>query len=296
MRFTWCAAFLASLTLHAGLAWVLARCDWTGPPRLANPSGTPASNVLYGRADGNTGDKLLPGDGRNGGAPGPAMPMSQPIEIVVAPTPGGAGKQAQVIGQGEEGQEPRAGLTGHGGGGGQGGGRATTAFFGVPTQGLVVVYLIDRSCSMGLNNALARARQELAVSLRHLPEKAHFQVLVYNQHVQPLVGRVDELLPARPETIAAVLAEMDRLEPSGGTRHEEPLKTALRLRPHVLYFLTDADDLTERDRLAVMQANFAHCPIHAIELTTLHRDQPDMPMQRLSRDTGGRYQAIDLGR
>ena len=60
----------------------------------------------------------------------------------------------------------------------------TTAFFQIVTQAKVIVYVVDRSASMGLNGSLAAAKRELLASLDRLPPSARFQVIVYNRTAQ----------------------------------------------------------------------------------------------------------------
>jgi hypothetical protein len=148
---------------------------------------------------------------------------------------------------------------------------------------------------MGLHQALATARRELAASLSLLPESASFQVIEYNSTPAPLVGRQGqgELVPATPANIRAANAAMESLWASGTTRHLPALQMALALRPDVIYFLTDADDLDETDPARVARLNTGHCVIHTIELTLAHRGWQDKPMQRIARDSGGTYRAVD---
>src|SRR5919198_794363 len=54
--------------------------------------------------------------------------------------------------------------------------RATTTFFQIATEGKAIVYVIDRSASMGCNGFLAAAKRELLASLERLPSTARFQV------------------------------------------------------------------------------------------------------------------------
>jgi hypothetical protein len=171
----------------------------------------------------------------------------------------------------------------------------STSFFHVTAQGQTFVYVIDRSSSMGLNGALAAARQQLIISLEQLPPSARFQIIVYNRTADPLLASKPYLMAACPENIREVARQLADLPAEGGTDHLPALRRALALHPDVIYFLTDADDLTTDHLRAVAQLNSGRqTVIHAIELNTLNRDQPDLPMHRLARDNGGIYQAVDL--
>src|SRR5262249_30267840 len=155
--------------------------------------------------------------------------------------------------------------------------------FGVAARGQSVVYVLDCSISMGLRGALAAAKRELLASLERLPATARFQVIAYNSSAETLLGRRDELLPAKPENLRRAAAAVSALEATGGTRPRTGFTLALCLHPDVLYFLTDADDdLTDDDCHWVTRTNAGRTVIHTVELTTAHRGRPEQPMQRLA--------------
>jgi hypothetical protein len=157
------------------------------------------------------------------------------------------------------------------------------------------VYVIDRSSSMGLHGALAAARQQLLASLEQLPATARFQIIVYNRTAEPVLANQPGLMPASRENLQRVATQLSTLTAEGGTDHPPALRRALALHPDVVFFLTDADDLTAEDLRAVTRLNPGrHTVIHAIELNTRNRDRPDMPMHVLARDSRGTYQAVDL--
>jgi hypothetical protein len=68
------------------------------------------------------------------------------------------------------------------------GGLAST-FFGLPAEAKKIVYVLDRSGSMGKNSLLERASLELLRSLEKMPPAAEFQVLVYNRKVELLLWK-----------------------------------------------------------------------------------------------------------
>jgi hypothetical protein len=145
-----------------------------------------------------------------------------------------------------------------------------------------------------MQGALATARRELLASLQRLPANATFQVVLYNSSAQPLLGRRDELLPATPENLRRAAEALQAVEPEGGTNHYRGFQEALNLRPDVLYFLTDADDMTPEEERAILQLNAGRTAIHTIEMTLANQGRPDKPMQRLAQTTGGNYRAVDL--
>jgi hypothetical protein len=215
-------------------------------------------------------------------APPRTAPVPPPAEITVLPDPprpNGAEPGSFASSGRGAGPVPPAG---------------TTTFFQVPARAEAVVYVIDRSASMGLGGRLDAARRELLASLERLPETARFQVLVYNSTTEPLLPDRPGLLPATAENKRRVAAALAGLQAEGGTRHDQALPRALALLPDVIFFLTDADDLTEDHLRAVTARNRGRSVIHVIELNPANRNRPDRPLQVLARQSHGVYQAVDL--
>jgi hypothetical protein len=165
------------------------------------------------------------------------------------------------------------------------------SFFQVGTQAERIVYVFDRSGSMGYNGLLAAAVRELLASLNRLPPRVQFQIVVYHNEAEYLLGRRD-LLAATPENIAEVAHALTALHAEGGTDHLRAMRLALSVGAQVIYLLTDADDLTDAARREITRLNAGRAVIHTIELNTANRGRPDMPLQVLARDNGGRYRAV----
>lgn len=233
------------------------------------------------------------------GAPTPAR--SQPVIPIVEPPPvpttpnvaspvansnqGNSGAASAPLAASPEGVGPR-GTPSSG---------ATTAFFQVATQARSVVYVIDRSGSMGNAGRLALARRELQASLERLPETARFQVIPYNRRAEPLrINGQSGLVTASADNKRAALALVDNLIPEGSTEHQAALQQALLLHPEAIYFLTDADDLLPDQVRALTRLNQGRASIHAIELTAVHRAAHAMPLHVLARDNHGEYRGVDV--
>jgi hypothetical protein len=171
----------------------------------------------------------------------------------------------------------------------------TVDFFQVGIRAESVVYVIDRSSSMGLRGALELAKRELLVSLEKLPAQTRFQVIVYNRRAECLriAGRTD-LVAASVENKREVAALLQAVRPEGSTDPLPALRQALVLRPEVIFFLSDADDLNVRQVNALTQLNRGHTAIHTIELNTLHRNRDDQPLQMLARNNRGEYRAVPV--
>ncbi len=218
-------------------------------------------------------------------APAPEPGTGSPIWTAPAPSP------PQNVSS-----TPTAGTPGTGRGTGSGTGE-TTAFFQVPAQGRSIVYVIDRSSSMGDQGRLALARRELLASLDRLDPPARFQIIAYNRHAEALrIGNRVELLSASAENKQLAARFLESLVAEGGTDHGPALDQAVALHPDVIYFLTDADDLKANDVRAITQLNRGRSAIHTIELSTANRDRAEMPMHILARTNGGNYRAVEVAR
>jgi hypothetical protein len=193
-------------------------------------------------------------------------------------------------------QEPARGTeSGRGEPGGRpgGAGYGVTSFFQIATCGLRIVYVIDRSSSMGETGALALAKRELYASLDRLVPEARFQIIAYNRSAEPLrVNGQSGLLPATPDNKRRAALLIDSLRAEGGTEHLTALRRALQLQPDVLFFLTDADALTEEQARRITRLNHGRTVIHAIEMGTLHPTGPATPLQLLARDNRGTYRGV----
>jgi hypothetical protein len=173
--------------------------------------------------------------------------------------------------------------------------KSTTTFFQIEARGQTFVYVIDRSSSMGLHGALQSARQQLLASLEQLPETARFQVIIFNRTAEPLIPSRQYLMAATLENKRLAARRLEELVAEGGTDHLAALRRALGLRPDVIYFLTDADDLTSEHLRAAERLNTGRfTAIHTIELNTRNRDRTELPMHVLALENHGTYRAVAL--
>jgi hypothetical protein len=235
-----------------------------------------------------------------GGKPQPAPPPEPPVTpesgdwTGIAKVPDEGPPPAPGVAEGVPPARPANPIPGAAGEGtGNRPGTGGPAFFQVPPQGQRIVYVIDRSSSMGEHGALDAARRELLASLGWLPATARFQVVFYNRTARPLIlaGRTD-LVAAGADNLHEVESALAALQPAGGTNHFEALKTALTLLPDVLFLVTDADDLTQKEVREVTAMNQGRAVIHAIELTT-RSEQGDGPLALLARGNGGTYRVVN---
>jgi hypothetical protein len=162
--------------------------------------------------------------------------------------------------------------------------RPGSSLFSAPASARRIVFVIDRSVSMGLSGGLQRARDELRSALRALPPDARFQVIAYNQGAVPLLPA---LRPADPDTVEYALQKLDALHAEGRTNHLNALETARNQRPDVVFLVTDADELDDRP----IRLNLGTATLNVIELGR-GAGRGEGPLARLARSTGGTYRRV----
>jgi hypothetical protein len=156
-----------------------------------------------------------------------------------------------------------------------------------PATARKVVYLIDRSLSMGLSGALPVAKCELLAGLDALSADSRFAVILYNRQVES-----PGLLPATEANRAEVARLVEEVRAEGGTDHVAALRRAVALGADVIFLVTDADEMTAEQVRNVMLLNRGRAVIHAIELND-DEDRPDeTPLKLLARLTGGTHRVV----
>jgi hypothetical protein len=161
--------------------------------------------------------------------------------------------------------------------------------------GRSVVFVLDRSMSMGMHDGFRRARAELLASLARLPSSARFQVIAYKDIAEPLmVSGSAGLLPADRDTIAEVTRLVAGMRAEGRTNHVNALKHGLMLLPDVLYFVTDADELSVADVTGVTRFNGGRTSIHVVEMSARADDGSDTVLHQLAIQNRGTYRRVSV--
>jgi hypothetical protein len=268
-----------SLALHAGLA--LAAVFFTAG---AGASAGPAISfdtvvlddtiILEGRSPGKAGHAAEPRrvEGEESDEPFTATVAASPIVTQVSvPT----GPEVPGVGAGD----------GGGGGGGSGALRA-------PAAARKVVYLIDRSTSMGFG-ALAVARRELTAGIAALPTDARFAVILYNrQAVSLTLGGQDGLVPATADNRAEAVRLVSQVLAQGGTDHAAAVRQAVALEPDVIFLVTDSDDLTADQARSLTRLNIGHAAILTVEINDGGDSREETPLKLLARLNGGTHRVV----
>lgn len=196
---------------------------------------------------------------------------------------------------------PGSGLGGNeGAGGGSGGGAGRgigpgTQFFGAREHAHSFAYVIDCSGSMATRNSLEVAKREMLASISRLPPDGQFAVIFYNLQAKMLADRDGRrgMMAATTVNKSRVQTQLATISPDGGTDHMTALRTALALKPEVIFFLTDADLMTNGDVNEILR-EVGSTRIQAVEFGRGTELGQRTPLGRLATTTGGSYLYIDV--
>jgi von Willebrand factor type A domain len=317
---------VGSSALFHGLLLLLA---WLAVLNAAMPVSEPSSRPIRAELDAvdNRADRpQVPGEG--GGSPGEIgginkVPLSSPESrtstaaasrdpaadaLLAEILPDAQSRGAEALQRALPGpQTTGEGLipgSGSGGGGGSGGGTGSgtgrgigpgTQFFGARDHAHSFAYVIDCSGSMNSHNSLTVAKRELLASLNQLPPDAEFGVIFYSLVAKMLSDTQGRrgMMTATSANKVRVQSQLSAIVPDGGTDHMAALSMALALKPEVIFFLTDADLMTNGDVDKVL-ADVGTTRIQAVEFGRGPPLNEKTPLHRLSNTTGGSYYYIDV--
>jgi Mg-chelatase subunit ChlD len=176
---------------------------------------------------------------------------------------------------------------------------AHTKLFGLEAQGNKFVYVFDRSGSMGDdgNKPLREAKKQLLASLNDLDENSQFYLIFYND--QP---RLFDLGNSRGRLIWATDSNkrqaedfISNIQAGGGTDHMAALTEALRLRPDVIFLLTDGeqkDDPGPDDLKRIDRINGGGTIINVVQFAGTPR--PTSSLIQLAHENRGQHVFVDI--
>jgi von Willebrand factor type A domain len=185
------------------------------------------------------------------------------------------------------------------------GGPTGTAFMGTRDQGSKVVFVIDASGSMMSHNSMQVAKASLVSSLQELDGNQQFLIIFYDD--KPVVLHLRDA--HQPQLYAATeihktLAKQKiaGIHPGTGTQHFPALEMALRLKPDVVFFLTDGQEppISEGELKSLKKLNGQKTRIHSIEFgvgpEVSEGANPRNFLRKLSYQNGGTYRYYDVTR
>ena len=175
--------------------------------------------------------------------------------------------------------------------------KAKLSLFGsAEAEGRSFVFAIDRSQSMGGDGlgAISAAAKELKTQLDRLSAEQTFQVVGYNQSALYFTRR--ELVSASDANKKALIRFIADLAAYGPTEHERGLLAALRLKPEVIFLLTDGGDppLRVGQLRTIREMAAGRTSIHCLHFGRGTMENPDHFLRRLAAENRGSYVYIDM--
>jgi Ca-activated chloride channel family protein len=186
------------------------------------------------------------------------------------------------------------------GGSGQPGPASVSFFGGGGQRGTRFAFVLDASASMYENNSIQVAKTELQASLLQVEEEQEFQIIFYNEdlHPMPTSGQRTSMFRGTEANRNRAAQHIRSVQPSGGTRHKEALLEALRLKPDVIFFLTDAGEpwMTAADLGDIRKRNSGRCRICVVEFGkgSPLSNTDSYWTKRLARENDGTYSYHDV--
>jgi hypothetical protein len=166
------------------------------------------------------------------------------------------------------------------------------SFFGTQPNGKRFVFVVDRSLSMNhphpseARTRFRRVKLELLKSIANMSEDMYFYIIFFSDGPTPMPAR--SMQRATPEARQHFLNWMSTIPAGGQTEPRGALALALRLRPDVVYFLTDGS-FTNKVQRELRQLVQKRSVIH-----TYAFGDPvgESLMKWIARANGGKYTFI----
>ena len=173
------------------------------------------------------------------------------------------------------------------------------SLFGSPdASGRTFVFVVDRSKSMGGQglNALAVAGKQLDLAIAELAENHRFQVIAY--HDKPVFFPGRTMARAIPENQDRLRTFFSGLAAFGATDHELAVLAGLRVKPDVLFLLTDGDspDLNRVQLDRIRQRAGGLTAIHCIQFGFGPLQEDTKFMRKLAMENRGQFHYVDMRR
>jgi hypothetical protein len=178
-------------------------------------------------------------------------------------------------------------------------GYAHANLFGIDAKGDKIVYVFDRSESMGEagGKPIREAKKQLVASVNDLDQRSQFYLIFYNDQT-----RLADLGTARGHLVWATPANkrqaeevVSNIQAGGGTDHMAALTAALRLQPDVIFLMTDGeaqDDPTPEDLKRIDHMNGGSAQINVIQFAGTPR--PDSSLVTLAKQNRGKHVFVDI--
>ena len=161
-------------------------------------------------------------------------------------------------------------------------------FFGKEVQANSVAFVIDASKSMS-GMRFQRARMELLNALNKLEPNQRFFVVFYTNETYPMFfpDNTIELIPADQRNLGRVRNWIAQSQVQGGTQPQLAIALTLKLKPDVVFFLSDGDIPFETQGIARF-----HNRGSAVHTITFGSDVGAGIMRQIALRNGGEYRFI----
>jgi hypothetical protein len=202
------------------------------------------------------------------------------------------------------------GVLGSEGAAGSGDGPTHTDVFGLAAEGTRFVYVFDRSESMNSVltytsegepvysiTPLEAAKAELLKSLKDLDRRHRFHIVFYNNEpwlFDPGQSPSRMVVASRENKRRASLF-VHSVYGHGNTNHIKPLELALRMKPDVIFVLTDGeakDDPTDYELAKLHKLNDGATRINVVQFCYSLRTRSSLV--RLANENGGQHKFINI--
>jgi len=169
----------------------------------------------------------------------------------------------------------------------------STRFMGLGARGESFIYIVDKSGSMWTDR-LAAAKAELRASIEMLPYAARFHVMFYDDGGF-LEMPADKLVNASRSNKQRCYRMMAAVTPEGGTNPQPAFLKAFKLRPDIIFFLTDGQLDAQTPRIAetvrLMNKN------HAADKVTVHtigfiNELGEAVLKKIAQENHGAYRFV----
>jgi len=173
--------------------------------------------------------------------------------------------------------------------------KARVSLFGVKAEGSKFVYVLDRSGSTD-GKLLAAAKTEILASIENIDDVHQFQLVVYNERPKAFnpAGPDGQLAFGTDANRAEVKKFLGTIAADGGTDHAAALSLAIRMRPDVIFLMTDGDKpLLGDQQLARIDRIGPGIIFHTVQFGDGPQRVGRGWMGKLAQQSGGEYLYVD---
>lgn len=170
-------------------------------------------------------------------------------------------------------------------------GQGKVTFFGKEVQANSVAFVIDASKSMS-GTRFQRARTELLNALNKLEPNQTFFVVFYTNETFPMFfpDNTIKLIPADQTNRQRVFNWIEQSQAQGGTQPQLAIALTLKLKPDVVFFLSDGDIPVETQ--GIVKYHNEGTAVHTI---TFGSDVGSRIMRQIALRNSGEYRFIPDG-